>query len=62
MSEIEELFADIRNKLQPCKTVLEVVRSNKLPATNMITAALEDLEKVEKALGTYEDKIRRREA
>ena len=54
MSQIEELFADIRNKLQPCKTVLETDYSKKPPPIYLIELALKNIENIEKSLDAYE--------
>ena len=54
MTEIQELFAEIRNKLQPCKTILETV-SKKIPPPHFIETALRNIEEIEKSLNKYED-------
>ena len=54
MTEIQELFADIRNKIQPCRTVLETV-SKKIPPLHLIEIALRNIEEIEKSLNKYED-------
>jgi len=50
MTKLEELFADIRNKLQPCKTVLE-----SLPPNHLNKIALENLDKIEQALNSHKN-------
>ena len=40
MEPIKEVFADIRNKLQPCKTVLEAVLLKKNPSVHLIEIAI----------------------
>ena len=54
MTEIQELFADIRNKIQPCRTVLETV-SKKIPPLHLIEIALRNIAEIEKSLNKYED-------
>ena len=43
----EELFADVRNKLQAAKTALELLKTSKKVSQNLIDIAIKDLAKVE---------------
>ncbi len=58
MNEIQELFADIRNKLQRYKTVLEEIRSKRIPPDSVIEFTLKDLEDIEVLFNDYESKLR----
>lgn len=49
-----EIVADIRNKLQPAVTVLEMVRQGKSVPKSLVDAALKDLDNV---LGIIDSKI-----
>ena len=62
MDDIKELFADIRNKLQPCKTALEVVNPKITPPIHLIKIALDNIEQIELSLSTYENKIKKGKA
>lgn len=46
----KERLADIRNKLQPAVTVLQLVRQGKPVPSNLIDSAIEDLDKVVKLI------------
>lgn len=56
MEPIKEVFADIRNKLQPCKTVLEAVLLKKNPSVHLIEIAIKNIEQIEKSIDDYENK------
>lgn len=45
-----EISADIRNKLQTAKTALELLKSNKEVPKEYVEKAIEDLEKIVKAI------------
>ena len=51
MDDIKELCADIRNKLQCSKTVLEEIQSKRIPPGNIIAYALKDLTDIDVLLG-----------
>ena len=57
MDAINELFADIRNKLQPSKTALESLQSKTVPPTHLVSIALKELNQIEIALNNYEKSI-----
>ena len=57
MDNLKELFADIRNKLQPCKTVLEVVSSKKVPSEESVKAAMQGLDLVVSSINNYEEEL-----
>ena len=59
MNELQELFADIRNKLQGFKTVLEAIRSKKILDNSLIQITLKDLEDIEFLFNDYEIKLRK---
>ena len=59
MNEIQELFADIRNKLQGFKTVVEAIRSKKILDNRLIQITLKDLEDIEFLFNDYEIKLRK---
>lgn len=58
MNEIQELFADIRNKLQRFKTVLEEIHSKRIPPDSVIELTLKDLEDIDVLFSDYESKLR----
>ena len=59
MNELQELFADIRNKLQSFKTVVEAIRSKKILDNSLIQITLKDLEDIEFLFNDYEIKLRK---
>ena len=61
MKEIQELFADIRNKLQRFKTVLEKFHSKRIPPDSVIELTLKDLEDIDVLFSDYESKLRKEE-
>jgi hypothetical protein len=50
---IGEIFAEIRNKFQRAKTVLELIKAGKRVPSEFINKALKDLEKIEEIQISY---------
>ncbi len=59
ISELEDLFVDVRNKLQLCRTTLELSASGKSIPKNIFLSALDSLALAEKAINEFEVKQKR---
>lgn len=54
MDEIKEICADVRNKLQRNKTVLEQIESGKIPSHEFVLKAAQDIEKIEETISNID--------